>query len=148
MTEAKSFARDNRAFAEYNGLSNLAMKPTTPIHIRSIACAHIVTLCVCVLFTCRFRDFYEMWPWKFQNKTNGITPRRWLLLCNRKLANLITSRITDEWITELERLKNLKSLADDPDFLQKAKEVDVVCFVVLLLLFICEHSGYLLLPDS
>jgi len=43
---------------------------------------------------CRFHDFYEMWPHKFQNKTNGITPRRWLVMCNPNLADLISGVIT------------------------------------------------------
>jgi len=61
-------------------------------------------------------DFYEMWPERFSNKTNGITPRRWLLLANPALANLITSRIGDGWITDLEQIRALEPWADDPDF--------------------------------
>ena len=49
-----------------------------------------------------FHAFYQLWPEKFQNKTNGITPRRWLLLCNPSLSALITARIGEGWITNLQ----------------------------------------------
>ncbi|MGA7415091.1 MAG: glycogen/starch/alpha-glucan phosphorylase, partial [Bryobacteraceae bacterium] len=59
------------------------------------------------------RDFYEMYPERFSNKTNGITPRRWLLEADSRLAALITSRIGDSWVTNLDELKKLEPLADD-----------------------------------
>ena len=62
------------------------------------------------------RDFYELWPEKFNNKTNGVTPRRWLLLSNPKLALLISQMIGDNWIKHLEALKQLEPLADNPEF--------------------------------
>eukprot|EP01147_Barroeca_monosierra_P003068 gene3068-5845_t len=65
-----------------------------------------------------FKDFYEMWPEKFQNKTNGITPRRWLLQCNSPLANLIIERIGEDWITDLDQLNKLKAFVDDDTFIQ------------------------------
>lgn len=66
-----------------------------------------------------FRDFYEMWPDKFNNKTNGVTPRRWIASCNPGLADLITATIGDDWLTHLDRLKNLAPYADDSDFRQR-----------------------------
>lgn len=63
-----------------------------------------------------FRDFYEMWPDKFNNKTNGVTPRRWLVVCNPDLAGLITETTGDGWQTDLMRLRNLAAHADDPVF--------------------------------
>jgi starch phosphorylase len=63
-----------------------------------------------------FRDFAEYWPAKFNNKTNGVTQRRWLAACNPVLSTLITTRIGDGWITELEELDRLREYADDPDF--------------------------------
>ncbi len=56
--------------------------------------------------TC-FPDFAEMWPERFNNKTNGVTPRRWLLLANPRLAAAITKRIGDGWVTDLSRLEQL-----------------------------------------
>jgi len=70
-----------------------------------------------------FRDFYEMWPEKFNNKTNGITQRRWLRLCNPQLAALISSRIGEGWITDLDQLKKLAPLAEDANFRQAWREV-------------------------
>ena len=70
-----------------------------------------------------FHDFYEMWPERFNNKTNGITQRRWLKHANRWLADLISSKIGDGWITNLDELKKLRDLADDRDFQQQWIEV-------------------------
>lgn len=64
-----------------------------------------------------FKDFHEFFPDRFQNKTNGITPRRWLLLCNPSLADLICEKIGDEWITNLDALRALEKYADDVGFL-------------------------------
>ena len=66
-----------------------------------------------------FRDFYELWPERFNNKTNGITQRRWLKHANRWLADLISSSIGDGWVTDLDQLKKLIPLADDPGFRQR-----------------------------
>jgi starch phosphorylase len=63
-----------------------------------------------------FRDFAELWPDKFNNKTNGVTQRRWLAACNPDLAALITGKIGDGWVTDLEQLENLLPLAEDADF--------------------------------
>jgi glycogen phosphorylase len=63
-----------------------------------------------------FPDFYELWSERFNNKTNGVTPRRWLLSANRRLSAAVTARIGKGWITDLEELRELESLADDPSF--------------------------------
>jgi starch phosphorylase len=62
------------------------------------------------------KDLAEMFPERFNNKTNGVTPRRWLLLANPSLAATITEVIGDGWITDLAQLSKLKRLADDPGF--------------------------------
>jgi len=69
------------------------------------------------------KSFYDMWPEKFNNKTNGITQRRWLNSANHSLSSLITSRIGDKWITNLSELKKIAPLASDPDFCKKWREV-------------------------
>jgi starch phosphorylase len=61
-------------------------------------------------------DFNEMWPERFNNKTNGVTPRRWLLEANPLLAEAITSRIGEGWTTSLDELRKLEPLADDEGF--------------------------------
>ncbi|HKL86323.1 MAG TPA: glycogen/starch/alpha-glucan phosphorylase [Treponemataceae bacterium] len=63
-----------------------------------------------------FPQFYKLWPEKFNNKTNGITQRRWLRLCNPELSELISEQIGEGWITNLFELKKLEPLADDPLF--------------------------------
>ncbi|XP_050524267.1 glycogen phosphorylase isoform X2 [Daktulosphaira vitifoliae] len=70
-----------------------------------------------------FRDFFELTPEKFQNKTNGITPRRWLLLCNPNLSDIIGERIGDNWITHLDELKKLNELVDDQSFILDVQKV-------------------------
>jgi starch phosphorylase len=68
-----------------------------------------------LLRTRTVKDLAEMFPERFNNKTNGVTPRRWLLLANPALAETITDAIGDGWITDLNQLRALKPLADDRD---------------------------------
>jgi starch phosphorylase len=70
-----------------------------------------------------FKPFYELWPHKFQNKTNGITPRRWLLLCNPLLADVISDKIGDEWPIYLDQLVKLREFADDEAFQREVMKV-------------------------
>ncbi len=63
-----------------------------------------------------FKDFSELWPEKFNNKTNGVTPRRWLAACNPELASLISEKIGDGWITDLSQLQKLAPYAEDAKF--------------------------------
>lgn len=61
-------------------------------------------------------DFYELYPQKFRNITNGVTPRRWIALCNRSLATLIADRIGMGWVSDLEELRKLEAFVDDEEF--------------------------------
>jgi len=70
-----------------------------------------------------FKHFYEYWPEKFQNKTNGITPRRWLLLCNPLLSDVIAEKIGDEWPVHLDQLAQLRQWAEDPAFQREIMKV-------------------------
>src|SRR5580704_7395717 len=65
------------------------------------------------------RDFAEMFPDRFNNKTNGVTPRRWLLMANPALARVITEAIGDSWITDLDQLRALSGLARDAGFRER-----------------------------
>ena len=62
------------------------------------------------------RDFAELWPEKFCNVTNGVTPRRFVALSNPGLTELITTRIGEGWLKDLNKLRKLEPLADDADF--------------------------------
>jgi len=64
-------------------------------------------------------EFYELWPEKFTNVTNGVTPRRWLLHANHRLTTLISDKIGKDWITRLDLLKNIENYADDKEFLKE-----------------------------
>lgn len=66
-----------------------------------------------------FRDFVDFFPGRFNNKTNGITPRRWLLKCNPPLSGLISKTIGKTWITDLDQLRKLEKFADDSAFQQE-----------------------------
>jgi starch phosphorylase len=63
-----------------------------------------------------FRDFYELWPEKFNNKTNGVTSRRWMVSSNPALSGLITRTLGEDWITDMGRLKELVPYAEDAGF--------------------------------
>ncbi len=70
-----------------------------------------------------FRDFYELWPQKFNNKTNGVTPRRWLAFCNPHLAQLLNETIGTGWVTNLEELAELRKFVADKEFRQRWDEI-------------------------
>jgi glycogen phosphorylase len=70
-----------------------------------------------------FHDFYQLWPQKFNNKTNGVTPRRWLASCNPELAALITETIGDGWLTDLSLLKKLAPYADNKTFRKRWQQI-------------------------
>lgn len=69
------------------------------------------------------KDFYDYQPEKFSNKTNGVTPRRWMALCNQGLAGIISSAIGDEWVKNLDQLRYLEPMAEDSAFRQKWREI-------------------------
>ena len=70
-----------------------------------------------------FRDFHELWPTKFNNKTNGITQRRWLLKSNPSLAALITKKIGDGWVKDLFQLKKLERCVNDTEFKARLRQI-------------------------
>ncbi|MDT5400145.1 MAG: glycogen phosphorylase [Mycobacterium sp.] len=69
------------------------------------------------------KDFYELWPERFSNKTNGVTPRRFLALSNPGLRGLLDRTIGDGWLTDLDRLRGLEAYVDDPDFRKEWRDV-------------------------
>jgi starch phosphorylase len=93
------------------------------------------------------KDFYELWPKKFSNKTNGVTPRRWMVLSNPQLSDLITEHIGQGWIKDLAQLKLLEPLADDAGFRSRWREIKhhhKRAFASLAL----ERTGIIADPDS
>jgi starch phosphorylase len=76
-----------------------------------------------ILKTQELKNFYDIYPEKFNNKTNGITQRRWLVHCNPGLTKLITDNIGDNWVTHLDELTKLKPLAGDPAFQEEFMRV-------------------------
>jgi starch phosphorylase len=63
-----------------------------------------------------FRDFHELWPHKFNNKTNGVTPRRWIAHCNPDLSRLVSEAIGDGWVADLQQISRIAAYADDDGF--------------------------------
>ncbi len=87
--------------------------------INGVAALHTQLLSRTVL-----KDFYELYPERFVNVTNGVTPRRWIALSNPDLTRLLSSAIGDRWICHFEdEIKHIEPFADDPDFRKKWREV-------------------------
>jgi starch phosphorylase len=93
------------------------------------------------------RDFHDLWPNKFINVTNGVTPRRWMAVSNPEMAKLITGKIGESWIGNLEHLKQLEAYAEDSSFRAAWRKMqhDVK---VRLAQYILEDTGYSVDPSS
>ena len=111
-------------------------------HINGVAELHTQLLKSEVL-----RDFHDLWPKKFINVTNGVTPRRWLAVSNPEQSQLMTSKIGDGWISNLELLKQLESYAEDSAFRAEWRKVqhDVK---VRLAQYIQQETGFSVDPSS
>ncbi|MEU7871352.1 glycogen/starch/alpha-glucan phosphorylase [Dactylosporangium sp. NPDC049140] len=94
------------------------------------------------------RDFAELWPQKFHNVTNGVTPRRFVRMANPRLSELVTGRLGDDrWITDLDRLEDLAPAADDPAFLERWRAVKRANKTDLATL-VEKSTGVVLDPDA
>ncbi|WP_291787951.1 glycogen/starch/alpha-glucan phosphorylase [Cecembia sp.] len=108
-----------------NSLSLIGEGPRKFIKMANLACVGsfaingVAALHSELLKKTVLKDWYAYNPEKFSNKTNGVTPRRWMVLSNPKLTDLISEKIGENWIKHLEELKKLEKFAEDPDF-QKA----------------------------
>ena len=100
-----------------------------------------------LLKTTVFKDFYKLFPERFQNKTNGITPRLWLRNVNPELSKIITAKIGDGWITELQQLRQLEAFAEDPEFQQSWRSVKRLKKVQLAN-WLKQNSGISIDPES
>jgi starch phosphorylase len=92
------------------------------------------------------KDFYELWPERFSNKTNGVTPRRFVALANPGLRWLLDDTVGGDWLTHLNRLRELEPLAGDPAFQKRWREVKRAN-KARLSDYIAEHAGIKLDPD-
>jgi glycogen phosphorylase len=92
-------------------------------------------------------DFYELWPEKFNNKTNGVTPRRFMRLANPRLSELITSRLGAGWLNDLPRLQELEPYAEQADFRQAWRAVKAQNKAALAKV-IHDRTGVLIPPAS
>ncbi|XP_027347830.1 alpha-1,4 glucan phosphorylase L-2 isozyme, chloroplastic/amyloplastic-like [Abrus precatorius] len=95
-----------------------------------------------------FDEFYKLWPEKFQNKTNGVTPRRWIRFCNPDLSKIITKWIgTEDWVTDLKKLAILRKFADNEDLQlewiesKRRNKIKVASFLK-------EKTGYVVNPNA
>ncbi len=93
------------------------------------------------------RDFYELWPEKFTNMTNGVTPRRWMALANPRLSQFITRAIGDGWIRDMEQLRRLEPLAEDAAFREHWREIKRANKAQLAAL-IQERTGIVVNPNA
>lgn len=93
------------------------------------------------------KDFYKIFPYKFNNKTNGITQRRWLGHCNPELSSLITDTIGNSWLTDLSQLSKLKPYAKDASFKQQFDEIKFHN-KIRLADYIKSHNGITVNPHS
>jgi glycogen phosphorylase len=126
--------------ARYVRMANLATVGSH--HVNGVARLHSDLLKQTVM-----RDFAELWPEKFCNVTNGVTPRRFVALSNPPLAQLINSRIGDGWLRDLDQLRKLEPLADDAKFQQQWREVKLTAKRALAAL-LEKRAGVKVNPES
>ncbi len=118
-----------------SGIESSKIKSMKIIHDELIHMANMATYCSSfvngvaeihteILKASTLHNWYEIYPEKFQNKTNGITQRRWLALCNKELSGLITGLLlSNKWITNLSELKKLSQYADDEKIIEQFLEI-------------------------
>jgi starch phosphorylase len=110
--------------------------------INGVAALHTELLKTRVL-----RDFYELTPEKFSNKTNGVTPRRWMVLSNPRLAHLLTARLGPGWIHDLDKLRRLEPIVDDAGLCREWRAIKQHN-KQLLAAYIEQHLGVTVDPAS
>ncbi|MFM0023606.1 glycogen/starch/alpha-glucan phosphorylase [Paraburkholderia azotifigens] len=117
---------DDARVARMSMIDEAGEKKVRMAHLATVGC-HAVNgvaeLHSALLKQTVLRDFAQLWPERFKNVTNGVTPRRFMLLSNPGLARLLDKTVGEGWATDLTRLRALESRADDPDFLDQWRNV-------------------------
>ena len=99
-----------------------------------------------ILKNSTLKEWYDIYPERFNNKTNGITQRRWLALANRELSGFITNKIGSSWITDLDKLKNLEEFKNDPNVIGQFSDIKRIKKQQLAE-YIEKHDGIKLNPN-
>jgi glycogen phosphorylase len=120
------FAGDEGKLSRLSIIDETGSKFVRMAHLACVGSKHIngvAELHTELLKTELLRDFHDLWPEKFTNVTNGVTPRRWLAVSNPEQSKLMTSTIGDTWISNLEQLKKLEAYAEDSAFRAQWRKV-------------------------
>lgn len=141
------FGNDESKFASMSILYNNQVRMAFMAIAASFSVNGVAKLHTEILKNQELKDFYEMMPEKFNNKTNGITQRRFLLHANPKLAAWISNKIGDAWITNLEELEKLKPYINDEKALEEFMAIKYEN-KLRLIKYIKEHNGIELDPNS
>jgi len=137
------YARHQRMAIIGNGVINMAALAIEGGHkVNGVAALHTD-----ILKQDTLKDWFELYPEKFCNKTNGVTQRRWLLKSNPELAKLINEKIGGEWITDMSKLKKLEEFADDKDFRKKFWDIKLDS-KKRLAEYIKRNNGIIVDPES
>lgn len=122
----KRFPGDEKRVTRMSIIEEGAVRQVRMAHLAAVGCFAIngvAELHSRLLKERTLRDFYEWKPERFQNKTNGVTPRRFMQIANPRLATLIDSKLGNGWLKDLDQLQGLEKVADDPAFCQAWQDV-------------------------
>lgn len=130
IEDIRTWYHDNTHLDEIIGrVSIIEEFPEKAIRMANLACvgSHAINgvaeLHTTLLKQETLKDFARFWGHKFYNKTNGVTPRRWMLQCNPQLANLITDKIGGDWVKDLNKLRDLEQFVNDGAFCDRWQEI-------------------------
>jgi len=141
---------DNQRLARMSLISEAGEKSVRMAHLACVgshAVNGVAALHTRLLTANIMHDFYEFTPEKFSNKTNGVTPRRWMAVSNPRLSALITEKIGDGWITDLDKLRQLEAFVDDEKFISRWYQVKLDNKKQQAA-YALEHTGVEVNPES
>ena len=148
ITELKAKGYNEEAIGEFKIINNNQVRMANMAIYVGFAVNGVAALHTEILKDAELKNWYELYPAKFQNKTNGITPRRWMKLCNQELSAFITELIgADDWVNNLDKLKELEKYVDDEKVLARLMAIKKTKKEQLCE-YIKEIEGVTLNPDS